>query len=713
MEAVLNDGIRFASASLMVCLLLICRDQRGAFAASPTLESSSPAAAELIVSEVDQSLKVASVGQILYSADAMKSTGLRYCAMSNELANQGEFRKAVQSASKALFLGLRDRDPMLSARAARDLAYSYNLAGWPERADYWAHEAIKYVKDARGRDADPKAIYGPTFKTLGDIQLQRWRPDLAIPQYERALEQGDWNFRPLVQAALARAYAETGDMSQASKVLADAKQNLAPTLRAYLSRTEGEIALLQHNYSAALQVFDSASTSASGDDADYIRMWAAYGTARAHKLQGDAKLALASLQKALDLAETVRSRFRSEEFKTGVFGKIQTIFDEAITLALDMGADEEALGYAERARARAMLDLISGRVQQQSTGGQFGATVRASAVSEIRATIPAETAVVVYHLTSDRDVAWVVRRESVTVIRLPGDSEEVGQKVRALRVSIQQHENIQAASAVLYDELVKPLHLKAKESVIFVPHKTLHLLPFQALQGPNGYLIQERSISYLPSASALVAIGASRKSTNEEVLAMGNPDLGRKDMDLPGAVREVQSLSVTLPGVKSYLRADATPDVLIAEGPKSRIIHIAAHAMVDELDPLRSTIYLSPGKTRRGEIEALDLYEVDLAGTRLVVLSACESGLGVVAQGDEFFGFQRTFLAAGAGALVGSLWSIADDPTARLMASFYNGVKSGQTLASALRQAELTLLQDPVLSHPLFWAPFNLVGDAR
>ena len=94
--------------------------------------------------------------------------------------------------------------------------------------------------------------------------------------------------------------------------------------------------------------------------------------------------------------------------------------------------------------------------------------------------------------------------------------------------------------------------------------------------------------------------------------------------------------------------------------------------------------------------------------------SACESGLGKVSWGDEIWGFTRSFLSAGAPALLVSLWSVADESTERLMTRFYQHL-GGQLDARkfALRLAQLDVMREPKFSHPFFWAPFDLVGNWR
>jgi CHAT domain-containing protein len=139
-------------------------------------------------------------------------------------------------------------------------------------------------------------------------------------------------------------------------------------------------------------------------------------------------------------------------------------------------------------------------------------------------------------------------------------------------------------------------------------------------------------------------------------------------------------------------------------------VHLAAHATVDEVDPMYSAIRLARGGQPRGELEARDILELNLSSAQLVTLSGCESGLGKVKGGDEFYGFKRAFLSAGARSLLISLWPVEDQATAALMTAFYRELPN-RTKAEALRQAQLSVLKSAGRSDPLFWAPFILVGE--
>ncbi|MGF1536933.1 MAG: CHAT domain-containing protein [Elainellaceae cyanobacterium] len=114
-----------------------------------------------------------------------------------------------------------------------------------------------------------------------------------------------------------------------------------------------------------------------------------------------------------------------------------------------------------------------------------------------------------------------------------------------------------------------------------------------------------------------------------------------------------------------------------------------------------------------GVLTALEASQLDLYGTDLVVLSACDTGLGDVANGEGVYGLRRAFVIAGAESLLMSLWQVSDNGTAELMTRYYQRLQAGQGRSEALRETQLELMQTPEYAHPYYWASFIFSGDWR
>ena len=150
---------------------------------------------------------------------------------------------------------------------------------------------------------------------------------------------------------------------------------------------------------------------------------------------------------------------------------------------------------------------------------------------------------------------------------------------------------------------------------------------------------------------------------------------------------------------------------------KYRYVHFATHGFIDSERPDLSAIVLSlvdeQGKPQDGFLRAHDIYNLNLPA-ELVVLSACETGLGKQIKGEGLVGLTQGFMYAGARRVVVSLWSVNDKATADLMARFYRGMlREKKTPAAALRGAQVEMSRQRQWQSPYYWAAFTLQGEWR
>ena len=150
-------------------------------------------------------------------------------------------------------------------------------------------------------------------------------------------------------------------------------------------------------------------------------------------------------------------------------------------------------------------------------------------------------------------------------------------------------------------------------------------------------------------------------------------------------------LRTLYPQASVYLEKEATEEKAKSLSPQNDIIHFATHAELNENDPLSSAVLLARSDKEDGRLEVREIFRMDLKAS-LVVLSACETGLGKLSSGDELVGLTRAFIYAGTPSVVASLWNVEDSSTAALMASFYKNLKT-MTKVEALRQAQLQLIR--------------------
>lgn len=644
-------------------------------------------------------------GQVLYRRDRVRLDGYRYCSQAVVQAERGELRESIRSASKALHVGLAEGNDDLVALSKRDLAIAYSYAGDLDSAERYAREALQHAAK------DPAIVAGPAFKTLGDVAVRRGRVDEAIELYGKAGEAASERFRPLVDVSMANAYLVAGKPAQA-RALYERLPAPEPALKPMYGRGFGNLLLAEGQAAEAGAAFEAAAADAAGPDADYHRLWALEGLARSWLARGDRTAARRHYVEAARLSELIRARFRSEEFKTGLFGDMQDIFEQAIALSMESGDSELAWGLSERSRGRALLDTLRGRV---SAEGRLEAAMNAVELARLQAELGAREAVVQYHSLEDRLIAWVITPGALQGFSLPISRAELESVVDGFRQSIfRRRSDTRALAQALHERLIAPLGLAGeRDQLIVVPHGALHYLPFQALTTPDGsFLIEHKAIAVAPSASVAVQLSRRSRDPAGALVAFGNPSNQARE-GLPGAEREVEQISALFSDRRVYFREQASKSRFRESAGAGRILHVAAHAEVDSVDPLHSRILLAAEGDDPGFLEAREVYGVDLQGVALVTLSACESGLGRIARGDEIQGFTRSFLTAGAAGLLASLWPVADDSTEFLMTHFYGKFARGTSSIEAMRDAQVATLREPKFAHPFFWAPFNLIGDWR
>ncbi|HKO60971.1 MAG TPA: CHAT domain-containing tetratricopeptide repeat protein [Pyrinomonadaceae bacterium] len=334
-----------------------------------------------------------------------------------------------------------------------------------------------------------------------------------------------------------------------------------------------------------------------------------------------------------------------------------------------------------------------------------------------------------------------------------------------------------AASSALYKAVVEPVAAMAGEKRLLVAADgALNYIPFEALvkSADSGdytsvpYLIKTNEIVYAPSASVIGAIRQQqRPQVGNNVLVVADPVFNSADTrargvavsatasadtrglgiqsaltDVSGqeepsaAPGKMQGLPLArLAGTRSeaeqivqltktsggqadvWLDLDASEDNLeTRDVRKYRVLHIATHGLLNAERPQFTGVVLSlvGNKTEDGFLRTDEVFNLKL-GAPLVILSACETGLGKEKRGEGVMGLTRAFMYAGAPTVGVSLWSVADKSTAELMTDFYKRLlTSGATPtrpSAAMREAQLAMIAGKKYSAPFYWAPFVLVGD--
>jgi CHAT domain-containing protein len=568
----------------------------------------------------------------------------------------------------------------------------------------------------------------------------------------------------------------------------------------------GHLYLGQKDYQRALQNLQTALGAAETIGLAVVVQRASAQIGNLMRKSNRSAEAIPYFEKAIATVERTRAAIDSEEFRSGYFESTVTIYADMIGAQSEQKHFTEAFNYSERARSRSFLDVLGSKVQLARSGrlmeheralqarisvlramieGEEGESdqpaqlrkelaeaekdyndylaklrkenkeqaslmsVEPLTLKEVQERLDAGVTMLEYFVVNNSVYLWIVEKDRLEFVRAAISRKDLVAKVTELRGTIYQFgekERFNALSQELYKLLIQPAlaHIRGKELVI-VPHDVLHYLPFQALLGSDSrYLIEKYPIYYLSSASLMQFTQEKRRAMGEKVLAFGNPDLDDPQMALQFAEIEAGEIKKLYPQSTVFLKKDATEEKAKSLSPQNDIVHFASHAELNEDDPLASAIRLAKSDKEDGRLEVREIFGMDLKAS-LVVLSACETGLGKLSSGDELVGLTRAFIYAGTPSVVASLWNVEDSSTAQLMASFYKNLKT-MTKVEALRQAQLNLIRGNInsdlltrrgiggvgklgevptaktlspdsvsvsTSHPFFWAPFILVGEGK
>jgi CHAT domain-containing protein/Tfp pilus assembly protein PilF len=362
----------------------------------------------------------------------------------------------------------------------------------------------------------------------------------------------------------------------------------------------------------------------------------------------------------------------------------------------------------------------------------------------------------VYVLRSQGEPQW---RELGTVSEFAPLLQEF--KTTILNRMLPNEERLAAARA-LDAKLMEPVRglIGKTDHLLIAPDGDLNLIPFAALlDKQNHYLLENYTITYLTSGRDLLRFQTHAKAKRPPLL-LANPDFGTPNasansdtlqdlagltfLPLTGTAEEATALEPLL-NVKALTQKEATETVL-KQNPSPVILHLATHGFFLEDQPLpksdpksdrllighpptlrienpllRSGLALAGANLHRssesGILTALEVTGIDLQGTQLVVLSACQTGLGDIATGEGVYGLRRAFSLAGAESLVMSFWLTENTASKDLMVAYYQRLRKGEGRSQALRQVQLSMLKGELskpgldYSSPYNWAAFIPSGN--
>jgi len=659
----------------------------------------------------------------------------------------GDYAKAIEEAQAAL-ASVQDRLPygIRPAKIYRlsllgTLGLAYALGG--DRAN--ALERVKQLEDFAVGFLGNAIVLPFRANALARIHM-------ALGQYRQALDQvqdEDSAWRRSAWFLNNAAWGYSGDDGVEVRVVLPRM-----LIRA---KCHAELGALDE----ARQILDAMLRSARIADHGELYWLALFERGLLGERQGRLAEAISHYTRAVGVIEQQRSTINTEANKIGFVGDKQAVYGQLIAALIEQGRAAEAFDYVERSKSRALVDMLASkkdfaaqdpaqarlalaqfdaadlnaraedggagpadraaglrnlqvaRQALQSAAPELSTLVAVSSVpsAELGALVGADETLIEYYYQGNNLYVFTLDRERLLAARL--DATELAAQVQGLRQALEDTQSAawQEPARGLYRRLWQPVEkLVARNNVVIVAHGALHYLPFAVLQDDAGkFLVDRYGLRFLPSASVLKYLRPALQKREAQLLALGNPDLDDPRLDLAFAEGEAKRVASLYPGSRLLLRKSASESNFRKAGSAFSRIHFASHGKFQADEPLKSGLYLARDADNDGVLTVGELYSMNLDAD-LVTLSACETGLGKIASGDDVVGLTRGFLYSGVRSIVASLWSVDDEATAALMQAFHANL-AALNKREALRQAQITTRAS--FSHPYFWAAFQLTGRAE
>ncbi len=727
---------------------------------------------------------------------------------------KGEHDKALENYKQALKLAQEIPYKKGIAAYLNNIGTIYHAKGELDKALEYYEEALRL-----GKEMENKVLITACLNNIGEIYREKGEHDKALENYKQALKLAqEVPYKKGIATSfnnIGLIYNAKGELDKAlgyyQQALVSVSTGLVltkddpfpnPELDKILYPDGAYVTLANKSY-----LFEEKARNVKKKDS--IRFLTQ---------------AYQSFKLSIKILEGMRAKFKAEETKMGFIKERVGIYEGIIGILLkmhslesDRGYDQQAFWYAEKGKARALVEMLEeakvefkegvepellkkekGIVQSLSfiqTQIEEGLEKKGTDSPEIKILLrqklkleerlqalereikkkspkyasirypepitvkdiqerllDKDTVVLEYSLGVEGSFLWVIGKGFFKVYSLPKYEDIVYKGVEFFSTlldptsdSIKKHFQL---GWELYHDLILPAErdglLKGKRLVI-VPEDILYYLPFEALISKkikeNGiltrdsykdisYLFKGYSISYTQSVSVLDVLRKERQAKKEikdrkELLAVGISRF--KDPEsTPLYYSRIEVERITglyKKGATIYLDEEAT-EARIKEEVLDRYkrIHISTHGHLRKESEYSGLVFYSGGnKEEDGFLRTVEIFNLKL-NADLVVLSACQTGLGEMVRGEGIVGLTRAFMYAGTSSIIVSLWNVADKSTAMLMERFYSNLEQGLPKDEALKRAKLELMncwdideygQVRYFNHPFYWAPFVLMGRQK
>ncbi len=650
----------------------------------------------------------------------------------------GQYSQALEVYQQALDLLRLANDKIGEGTTLNNIGVIYRNIGQYEDALKYYEQALEVLKSSK-----PNFV-ATTLNNIGEVKDSQGKYNEALDFYKKSLvihqQIQDKIGEGATLNSIGAAYRNLKEYQEALNIY---QQALAVKIE--INDRSGKATTLNNmgnvysdigQYNKSLELYSEALTLYKQVDGRPDMGTTLNNIGSAYLVMGNYQKASENLYQAIEILDSLRPGL-SDANKVAIFETQDHTYRSLQKALIAQNKIDEALEVAERGRARAYVELLAKRL---SATPNTQVTIPVPKIKQIQQIAKVQKATLVeYSIISDKEIfIWVVqptgeitfRRVDLTSLetslndfvfnsrRLIGaGGRGAGGLVPIASQTIPSKSTLQKLYSFLIEPIADVLPKNPESHVIFIPHKSLFLIPFAALQdAEDKYLIEKHTISIAPAIQIMDFTYQQRqKVSGKGALVVGNPTIEPQVsreyniQQLTGAEQEAKEIAQIL-NTKAIIGNKPTKSNILQRMAGARIIHFATHGLLDDVKKLGipGAIVLAPKGKDDGLLTASEILNLKL-NAELVVLSACDTGQGKLT-GDGVIGLSRSLITAGAPSIVVTLWKIPDQESALLMTEFYKNLQRNSDKATALRAAMLTTIKK--YPNPIQWAGFTLIGEA-
>jgi CHAT domain-containing protein/tetratricopeptide (TPR) repeat protein len=612
---------------------------------------------------------------------ALHTEGSALNGLGSSYKDLGDYQKALASYQQGLNIFTQNKllgDDYEIGDLLNNLGVVNSLLGQNQTAIVYYQQSLAIFKQLSSRKGE-----ADTLNNLGKLFAKLKQPELAILFYKQSV-----NLRESIRK----------DIRGLSKE--EQKSYLATVEETY--RNLADLLLKQDRILEAHQVLDLLKVEELNEYLKTVRGNAQ--TSQGVDLQRPEQNIIALATELTDLQQKDRENKLSETEQQRLAQLVQTERDQNKQFNSFLNSPEikKLITELRRVEEQQNLNLASYRKLQK----------------DVLTQVP--NAVLLYPLILDDRLELIIINAKTPPLRrtVKIKREQLNQEIVDFLSDLRDSgsEDVKVPAKKLYKLLIQPFETELQElkidTIIYAPDGQLRYIPLSALHDGKQWLVEKYRINNI-TAESLTSFAPKPLAKPHIFAGAFGGKSGVKTQEgfigLPATITEVQKIASLFPNTTTFTEAAFSKQITATKANSHTILHLATHGQLSVGTPEDSFILFGNGeKATIREIQDWSLSNVDL-----VILSACQSGIGSkLGTGVEILGLGYQMQAAGARVAIASLWKVDDTGTQALMTAFYSELQKGDvTVTEALRRAQVSLIKSPQYNHPNYWSAFFAIGN--